>query len=158
MDERLANLREIPLPEPVAYTPQTVGWYVLLALAVLAIVLLVVYWRRNAARNRYRSEALNFLDDIERSDRPLSDLPALVKRVALAFAPREKIAELSGVAWLQFLDSTLGSTDFTAGPGRLLLTISYEAPESVSQKLTSDQTQALLSLVRCWIRRHRAAI
>lgn len=158
MDERLSNLREIPLPEPVAYTPQTIGWYVLLALAVLALVLLAVRWRRSVLRNRYRGEALHCLDEIEQSERPLSELPVLLKRVALAFAPREKIADLSGSNWLHFLDSTLGSTDFTSGPGQLLLTVSYEAPESVEEKLTSKERQALLSLARRWIRRHRAGI
>ena len=158
MDERLSELREIPLPEPVAYTPQTLGWYILMALVVLALVLLIVRWRRNEERNRYRSQALQVLDDIEQGSQPLSRLPALVKQVALAFAPREKIAELSGVPWLQYLDSTLGGKDFTAGPGQLLLSVAYETPESVNRKLTSEQRQALLGLLRRWIRRHRAGI
>jgi hypothetical protein len=158
MEEQLSNLKEISLPEPVAYTPQTVGWYLLLALAILVAVLLIIRWRRNRLRNRYRSEALGLLNDIEESNRPLSELPALVKRVALAFAPREKIAELSGAAWLRFLDSTLGGTDFSDGPGRLLLTVSYATTESVKQKVTPEQRSALLSLIRRWIRRHRAGI
>ena len=158
MDERLTSLREIPLPEPVAYTPQTLGWYLILVVAVLALILLIMKWRRNASRNRYRSEALRILDELEQSRRPLSDLPVLVKRVALAFAPREKIAGLSGVPWLEFLDSTLGGTSFTAGPGRYLLTVSYEAPESVNQKLTPERRSALVKLIRRWIRRHRAGI
>ena len=157
MDERLSNLREIPLPEPVAYTPQTVGWLILSALVFLAVVLLIRHWRRNALRNQYRSEALQSLNEIEDSDQ-LTELPALVKRVALAFSPREEIANLSGVPWLQFLDSTLGDNGFTAGPGRLLLSVAYEASESVNQKLTSEQRKALLGLVRRWIRRHRAGI
>jgi hypothetical protein len=158
MDEQLSNLKEIPLPEPVGYAPQTVGWYLLLALALLVAVLLIIRWRRNTLRNRYRSEALHMLHDIEQSNRPLSDLPTLVKRVALAFAPREKIAELSGAAWLGFLDSTLGSTDFSDGPGRLLHTVSYATPESVKKKVTPEQRSALLGLIRRWIRRHRAGI
>ena len=108
-------------------------------------------------RNRYRNEALQSLKEIEQNNR-LSDLPVLVKRVALAFTPRDKIAELSGVPWLQFLDSTLGGADFTSGPGRLLLAISYGSPESIERELTSERRQALLNLVRRWIRRHRAGI
>lgn len=157
MDARLSNLREIPLPEPVSYMPQTMGWYVLLALALLAGVLLVIRWRRNARRNRYRTEALHMLEEIERRDR-MSELPALVKRVALGFAPREKIAGLSGIPWLRFLDSTLGGDSFTAGPGRLLLAISYAPPETAERKMTPEERLALLDLVRHWIRRHRAGI
>ena len=158
MDERLLDLREIPLPEPVAYTPQTLGWYVLLALVVLTLVLLAALWRRNVSRNRYRKEALLVHDEIEQGNRPLSKLPALIKQVALAFTPREKIAGLSGGPWLEFLDSTLGGTNFTTGPGQFLLTVSYEAPASVNRKLTSEQRQALLGLIRRWIRRHRAGL
>ena len=157
MDERLSNLREIPLPEPVSYMPQTIGWYILLALALLAIILLIIHSRRRARRNRYRTEALQILEEIERNDR-MSELPVLVKRVALGFAPREKIAGLSGLPWLRFLDSTLGGDRFTAGPGQILLAISYAPPETAERKLKPDQRREVLDLVRHWIRRHRAGI
>jgi len=158
MDEQLSNLREIPLPDPFAYTPQTAGWYILLALVVLIVVFLIMRWRRSTLRDRYRSEALQLITEIELGGRPLSDLPALIKRASLAFTPREKIAELSGMPWLRFLDSTLGNTEFSTGPGKLLLTLSYETPESVEEKLTSEQRLQLLSLTRRWIRRHHAGV
>jgi hypothetical protein len=157
MEEQLANLKEIALPEPVAYTPQTIGWYLLLALVVIAVVFMMVRWRQNVRRNRYRQEALHCLDQIEASRIPLSELPVLVKRVVLASTPREKVAELSGNEWLEFLDSTIGNKDFSTGPGRLLPDLSYGTPESI-QKATNAEQQALLSLIRTWIRRHHAGI
>ncbi len=157
MDERLTNLREIPLPEPVSYMPQTIGWYVLLALALFAVVLFVIRLQRKTRRNLYRTEALHILEEIERSER-ISELPALVKRVALGFAPREKIAGLSGIPWLLFLDSTLRGNRFTEGPGKFLLAISYAPPAEAERKMTPEQRRALLDLVRHWIRRHRARI
>jgi hypothetical protein len=157
MEEQLVNLQEIALPEPVPYTPQTIGWYILLGLVLIAIAFLIVRWRQNVKRNRYRQEALLCLAEIEASRLPLSELPVLVKRVVLAFTPREQVAGLSGHEWLEFLDSTIGNKEFSTGPGRLLPQLSYRAPESI-EKATNAEQRALLSLIRNWIRRHHAGI
>jgi len=97
------------------------------------------------------------LDEIERSARPLSDLPALVKRVCLAIAPRERVAGLSGNAWLEFLDSTWRGNDFTSGSGRLLPELSYGTPQSLPGP-SDDRMRELFALLRRWIRRLRARI
>lgn len=157
MQGQLANLKEIPLPEPVAYLPQTAAWYVLLALAAIALILWILHLYRNSLRNRYRREALKTLDEIERSARPISELPVLVKRVGLAIAPRESVAGLSGDAWLRFLDSTWKVTSFTEGPGGLLPELSYRNPQSLP-RIPEEKLRDLFALLRQWIRRHRARI
>lgn len=158
MEDQLANLKEIPLPEPIAYTPQTVGWLILLVVLLLGTFWILYLWRRSVSRNRYRGEALKKLDAIEGGGVPLSELPALVKRVVLAFTPREKVAGLTGTPWLEFLDSTLGTRDFVTGPGKLLPTLSYGKPELIEAQLTPEHRRELLRLIRRWIRRHRASI
>jgi hypothetical protein len=71
----------------------------------------------------------------------------LVKRVALAAFPRERVASLSGQEWLAFLDAT-GRTDaFTHGPGRTL-----ESGYEPGRHRASPQ---LFAAVRHWIKRHR---
>jgi len=157
MQEQLANLKEIALPEPVSYFPQTSAWYVLLAVAAIALILWIVHLYRKSLRNRYRREALKTLDEIERSARPVSERPVLVKRVGLAIAPRESVAGLSGDAWLRFLDSTWKGTSFTEGLGRLLPELSYRKPQSLSH-MPDEKLRDLFALLRNWIRRHRARI
>ncbi|PTT25641.1 DUF4381 domain-containing protein [Pseudomonas sp. HMWF021] len=83
----ISQLKELSLPAPVSYTPQTWGWWLLLALLV-AVALLVgvrsyVQWRRD----QYRREALVRLAQLRgRSDdlNALRELPELLKRVALS--------------------------------------------------------------------------
>src|ERR1700761_5437375 len=64
---QLQGLQELPLPAPVSYVPQTIGWLfvavLLLALALLAASLL----RRPYERQRYRRNALQELAGSEAS-------------------------------------------------------------------------------------------
>ena len=163
-DTTLANLREIPLPPPVPYIPQTIGWVVvaLLLLVILAYIGWRVYQRH--LKNRYRRDALAELAAIERKVRAnassregLCELPALVKRTALAFAPREEIAGLTGRAWLAFLDRTYPAAGFVDGPGRLLSQLAYETGAGIDT-LREDDVNNLLVLIRKWIARHHARV
>ncbi|EHP38075.1 transmembrane protein [Cupriavidus basilensis OR16] len=157
----LAKLQEIPLPPPVSYLPQTWGWAVLGAL-LLALAGLLAWraWRRHQA-NRYRRDALAELARIEagiaaaagdesRRD-ALAALPALVKRVVLACAPRTQVASLSAQAWLDYLDGTWRAGGFAEGPGRLLPELAYGVRSPPAAEVT-----ALIALLRDWIGQHHA--
>ena len=161
--EALLNLQELPLPEPVSYLPQTVGWYVLAGLAIFAFLLLVRFLHRRRQANRYRREALVQLKEIERGlenerrEAALAAIPVLVKRTVLAFAPREAVATSSGSDWLSYLDSTLDGSSFSEGPGRLLPELSYCAQARL-EKISDHEISELLALLHLWIRRHRARV
>jgi hypothetical protein len=84
------QLKEIALPAPVSYAPQTWGWWVLLCLLVIAVLLVSArrYWQWR--RDRYRREALVRLVELQNSDdqlQALRELPELLKRVALSMPP-----------------------------------------------------------------------
>ena len=146
----MANLEEIELPESVPFVPETVGWTLLAG--VLVLVLLWLAWRllKRWRADAYRREALRELGQIE-STSP-EGLPELLKRVALAAYPRTQVAELSGEAWLGFLDGTLGTTDFTRGVGRVLPDLAYDP--AAAGRMTSQETRDLFSLASQWIRKH----
>ena len=155
----LDKLQEISLPQPVAWTPQTVGWYVLAALAALGLLWLVRAMVRRWAANRYRRAALAELAGIQSQlggeagpANALAEIPALLKRTALAVFPRADVAGLSGEAWLGFLDASAGSTDFSSGPGRLLADLPY-SPAAASPP--ADDVRKLIAVSRRWIRKHR---
>jgi len=83
----ISQLKELSLPAPVSYAPQTWGWWLLLALLVVLALVVGVrrYWQWR--RDRYRREALVRLAQLrERSDdlNALRELPELLKRVALS--------------------------------------------------------------------------
>ena len=147
----MANLEEIELPEPVPFTPETVGWTLLAG--VLLLVLLWLVWRllKRWQADAYRREAAKELQEIENSGP--EGLPELLKRVALAAYPRTQVAELSRDAWLGFLDGTLGTTDFTQGVGRVLPDLAYDS--AAAGRMTSQETRELFGLSKRWIRSHR---
>jgi Domain of unknown function (DUF4381) len=158
----LEGLSDIILPEPVSAAPQTLGWYLLLVLAATLVAWSVLALRRRRTADRYRREALAELEMLvarleEKGGRyeVASRLPVLLKRVALAVAPREEVAALTGKEWLSFLDRLYGGDGFTKGPGRLLPRLAYGTPTFLSG-VPRAEIDALLRLTREWIGRHRA--
>jgi hypothetical protein len=127
----LSELADIHLPDAVGFWPPAPGWWVLAALAVLALVLL---YRRQITRlylRRRLKSALRELDIAYRafdagSDRNADGLQllhsfnAILKRVALVHFADPELPRLSGRAWLRFLDEKAGGTEFTAGAGQAL--------------------------------------
>ncbi|WP_168794069.1 DUF4381 domain-containing protein [Paraburkholderia aromaticivorans] len=163
---QLQGLQELPLPEPVSYVPQTIGW-VLVAIVLPALVLLALWaaWRRYE-RQRYRRNALQELAGIEASlaagqadplqrAATLAAIPRLLKRTSLEVAPREQVAALTGEAWLAFLQRTRGCFDAHTGP--LLTLASYAPPEQVA-RLSQDDAAALIRHARDWIEHHHVEI
>jgi hypothetical protein len=152
----IADLKEIPLPPPVPYTPQAAGWWVLLALVLLALLGYLAWRLRRWWRNRYRRAAQKELAAIERAmadpsqrQGALVALPALVKRTVLTWAPRGAVAPLSGEAWLSYLDRTLSGENFMRGPGRYLETLAYGSGD-----IGGGEADALMGLLHRWIDDH----
>lgn len=159
--QALEGLHDVALPPPVSMTPQTAGWYLLLAIAGLLLLWAAVAFVGRTVRNRYRRDALRELDALEASTggdsaraEALRTLPALLKRAALAAWPREEVASLSGDAWLAFLDRTYGGRGFGAGPGRIVALAAYE-PDGQVLGLGEKDARAAFAVAREWIRRHR---
>lgn len=147
----LSRLHDIVLPSTPYWWPPAVGWFVLMGIVCLLLMLstagLAAWWWKS----RYRRAALAELKQIEAAtDRTqaLPQLAALVKRTALSVYPREQIAELSGEAWLQYLDASAAMTSFTRGAGRQLES-GYERGEQLP-------TSELIVAVRHWIQHHQA--
>lgn len=158
-DTTLVALQELPLPAPVSYAPQTVGWLILAGVLLLLALWGAWRWRKRVLANRYREEAMAELDLIEQALQ-LNDassaarLPTLIKRVALTAAPRADIAALSGDAWMQWLERTLPAAGFLGAPGRLLPQLAYGSMPAAD----NTELRALLALTRRWIREHHVHV
>lgn len=155
------QLRQLPLPEPVSYWPQTWGWLVLLALAAAAAGLAAWRMLRRHRRNRYRREGLRRLEEIRvaaQSD-PLAAraLPALLKRVGLssvAQSEQARLAALAGREWAAWLARAGG--DFPPDADALLRALAYAPPEAV-RAIAPARMQQLFAASRQWMERHHVA-
>ena len=159
----LDNLFDIVVPPPVSWWPPAPGWYVVGALGIaLAVWSAWRGWERWRAA-AYRRAGLAELRRLERRsgdgsqrDAALREVPALVKRTALAAYPRETVASLSGADWLRFLDRT-GHTDaFTHGRGTLLAELAYDP--SVARGMDGTAMRELFAVVARWIGGHDVAV
>ena len=145
MSAPLDKLHDFYQPPPPAWTPQTTGWYVLFALLAVFTFAIAIHLIRHWLANRYRREALRELAHLQ-----AQQFSELLKRTALSAWPREKVASLSGPAWIDFLNQTAHGELFQNSPAN---TVEECAIRSTS--LSSEDEQTLRHAVATWIRRHR---
>jgi hypothetical protein len=143
-EQLLENLRGIHYPEPISWWPLAPGWYIILAL-ILLVGLILGIWCYKRARKAYRRKYA--LAQIKRLKQQLAahavatsvliaEVSVLLKRSALGVFPRAEVAGLQGQAWLQFLDKTGETQEFTQGVGRILGTAPYQPePPIIPDKL-----------------------
>jgi hypothetical protein len=151
----LQNLHDIVTPGPLPWWPPAPGWYVLIVM--VAITLLVLLWKawRHWLRNRYRGEALRELARIGQGG-PAGDLreaPVLLKRAALSAWPRKAVASLVGEDWYRFLDESAQTDRFQGGAGVLLDRLAYRT--DADPALTEQEAAEVLDAARMWLKRHR---
>ena len=106
--DALATLRDIHLPEPVAFWPPAPGWWLVLG-AALGAAALVWAWRgrRRASLRAAASEELLALEFAYLEGRDPTNLAVglsgLLRRVALMKFERGDVAALHGEEWMAFL-------------------------------------------------------
>jgi len=121
----LSQLKNVHLPNGISIFPIASGWYMLITLLALLIGG-SLWWK--IVKNKYKKQKLQayaILAEIKKnhSDEMLSEVSILIKRVAILKFPKEAVHTLFGERWLEFLDRTGKTTDFTKGEGRYLLNI-----------------------------------
>ena len=109
----LANLHPLREPVAIAWWPLAPGWWLLIVIALAALLVLGYLLLRRYRANAYRREALARLQLLRQQypherDRSvyLAELNALLKSVALRAYPRRDIAASSGQQWLEFLNGS----------------------------------------------------
>lgn len=155
----LDQLADIHLPDPVGWWPLAPGWWVLLALAIVAVIIFLLV-RRRAALNRYRKLARAELDKIYsayQTDQDaatlLQNISVLLRRTALTAYPQTFNASIKGQAWLEWLDSVIpqkkadNNLRFSSDVGHAFTSASY-------QKNPTVDTQAIHQLCVHWIENH----
>ncbi|MDT3776256.1 DUF4381 domain-containing protein [Nitrospira sp. MA-1] len=146
----LQELRDVHLPAPISLWPPAPGWWITFGLVMMGGM--VFLWiLRNRRRTQARRLAMHELGaikqhyDTHRDDQWLVQrLSTIVRRYAMVTFPRTEVAGLVGVSWLQFLDRSGRTNEFTAGVGHLLSSGPYQQQAVVSGN-------ELMQLVEHWI-------
>lgn len=151
MNQEGPELRDIHLPADPPWWPPAPGWWLLVALLVVASVWLWRVFRRRQRKQRWHVSVQSELARIAEANAKQPDaaklsaeLSALLRRASLLIAPHA--AALNGDVWLRFLDAQIEGDAFSNGPGRALL----EAPFQRDPKVDAD---ALIALTSTWLTR-----
>lgn len=152
MNPETLPINDIHLPASVGWWPLAPGWWVLVCLMLVVIALLVWYWNKSPRlpRQGVLDTALRELDRLPKqyakdSKILLRELSVLLRRVAISRYGREKVAGLTGAAWVDFLDKQAGKTLFKGRFEAVLTELPYR-PE------TQVETAALMQAIREWIK------
>ncbi len=141
----LLQLRDVMLPPAPAFWPPAVGWWVLMVLIIIGLG--VIVYLSGLIYRRYRRQPLVAqLDALTRlqPQQSVVELSILMRRIAMTQFQRRSVAGLSGAAWLQFLDESGGTNQFTCGPGQVLASAPYAA-------VPPAQIEPLFDVCRSWV-------
>jgi|TARA_Y100000741_G_C17995730_1_gene453962 hypothetical protein len=147
----LVNLKDIHLPPPVSFWPPAPGWWILALLLISTLFIGGVWLYRKYKKSKPKTEALRILKDLQilyqnSHDELVSlrNLSNLLRRTALTYYDNDTVASLQGSSWLEFLDETGKTKEFSQGAGKVL------GNELFQQKVKPDMN-ALFPLVKKWI-------
>ncbi len=156
------QLGDVIAPQAPGWWPLAVGWWVLLGLALVVLVnlyLLLRNLKRKQQQNRWRKEALIdhqriFKNLASRTDidvnqsTDLAELSVLMRRVALALLPRERVAAMTDDDWLATLDAIGNTREYSQGVGQWLC----RGPYRRSQYFDERELNNLLELTETTIK------
>ena len=143
MQTQLAQLHDVHLPPPVSAWPLAPGWYGVFIINIILFAYIAYKLYKKWQAYRLRRECLQSIKQLTQ----LSEVGTQLRRIVMAYYPREDVAGLWGDTWLNFLDSTGKTTEFSQGIGRALIKETYQDNHN---HINLDK---LCELIEAWIRR-----
>lgn len=132
----LEQLKDVALPVAPGWWPPAPGWWLVLAALLisgaLALRVLLSFLKKREQdtwRNTALAEHRRIRDDFFNNKNPntaLAELSVLMRRVSLAVQARRSVASLTDDQWLQSLDVTGETTEYSRGAGRVLYRHQYQ--------------------------------
>ena len=151
----LEKLVETQAPESISWLPQTLGWKLLAAVALLLLFRKSYHTYKNYQRNAYRREALAWLEQCQQTNNIdlYKQLPSLLRKTALSAYNRTEITQLTGSQWEHWLDQQCQQSSFSTSCPNVLQKLSYMPINSVTAQ--TAQYQVLLVQITLWVKHHR---
>ncbi|NMP17449.1 DUF4381 domain-containing protein [Thalassotalea sp. Y01] len=147
----LDGLNDIPVPADISWFPQTLGWKLLLFMAIAAIVYRCYLRLRRYVQNAYRRAALAILQQLGNNPEQLALLPLLLRKTALYGFPRTDVTAHVGKDWAQWLDNQCQGSHFAQHHAAQLAQLSY----AESKTMADNEFRALKAHIAHWIKHHR---
>lgn len=157
MNDTIPILEQFIEPSPVRFTPEAPGWHVL-EIGLLILLLLVVFFiYRNYRKNRYRRNAINWLEIKEKqliNNNNYSDLvytaDMLAKQIGIQKYGKENVASLQGREWIDYMNKNCPFVTFSMADEQLIRSV-------YNPDIMPDKQQAVdfTAKIKQWIKKHR---
>ncbi len=140
------QLQDIHLPESASIWPLAIGWWILLFLILFASSWLIIKAIKRAKQRKHRRMILSKFEVLETklktnpSNATIAEINTLLRQLAITYYPRIEIASLTGSDWLQFLDKSGDTHEFSRGAGRILIEAPYQLEKQLD-KQTNKQSE-----------------
>jgi len=150
--EQLLQLKDIHLPPTPSIWPLALGWWLLFALLLIVGTYLFFVIRKHLRIRKHKRILFDELTNLEEKlrDSPnkthIAEANVLLRRIALAYYPEANVASLTGGDWLDFLDQSGNTQNFSKGAGRILIDAPYRAG-----RLENYNSDEFISLIRQWV-------
>ena len=134
------QLQDIHLPESASIWPLAIGWWVLIVVIILVATWFIIKVIKRVKQKKNQRKILAQFRVLEQklkdspSNATVAEINTLLRQLAITYYPRSETASLTGGDWLNFLDVSGGTHDFSRGAGRILI----EAPYQLDQQLDSQ--------------------
>jgi len=145
------QLLDIHLAGEPSIWPLAIGWWIVIAVALLLLTWFFIKLRQYQKLKKHQRAILAQFEDIENqlknnpSSASIAETNIFLRQLAVQYYPQEETASLTGKAWLQFLDQSGSTTQFTKGAGEILIKVPYKNTET---KIQDD----FLPLIQRWIK------
>lgn len=138
LQEALKDLRDIHVPEPISIWPLAPGWWALMILLPI-LVLLFNFVLKKMLMPKYKKLALAELKNItsnyeisNNSHETCGEISLLIRKALVAKIGNEAVAGLVSEEWLAYLDKLSKTESFSTGVGRTIISAPYERTSDVN--------------------------
>ncbi|EKO3493878.1 DUF4381 domain-containing protein [Vibrio fluvialis] len=146
----LRELKEVPIPDPVGWWPQALGWQLLLILLAILMVYVIYQRAQHWWRNRYRREAIEALALLSSDDALWPQKMHKIVKVVMVYLDSNNAA-VYGQSLLRQMDSYYqGNVNMAQNADFAQWVICLEDP-----KATNPDFAAIHAALRAWLLNHR---
>ena len=149
-EQNTDSLRDIHLPDAISWWPPAVGWWVLLALTIVAFIFISKLYRRitytplnKVVDNTFKNIIAEYKKNNNESDFIIKTSQFL-RQTAMSYSGRNNVAQVTGEQWIQTLNNLTEENYFNEKIKKTLINAPY-------QKDINIDAEQLINTIQNWL-------
>lgn len=158
--QALAQLKDIHLPASNPWWDLAIGWWLLLALALVLLVwglpklrtFLMKLRNKRLLKQDMQAELQRICKNHHDTQQTLADINILLKKVVFTLFPEQQVASLTGKVWLDFLDQHWQGKPSLSFTSKRISSLLTDGAYRADMAASDQDIQALCDVVRAWLK------